>query len=37
MNFVVFVITCLLGRILRFWLVLEGADFVKDVVPHLFG
>ncbi len=37
MNFVVFVVTCLIGRILRFWLVLEGAQWVKDVVPHLFG
>jgi membrane protein YqaA with SNARE-associated domain len=37
MSFVVFVITCLIGRILRFWLVLEGADWLKDVIPHLFG
>lgn len=36
MNLPVFIGTCLVGRILRFWLVLEGAEWVKELVPHLF-
>ncbi len=36
MNLPVFIGTTLVGRILRFWLVLEGAEWVKDLVPHLF-
>lgn len=37
MRFSVFVSTVLVGRIIRFWLVLEGAAWVKNVVPHLLG
>lgn len=35
MNLPLFIGTTLVGRILRFWLVLEGAEWVKDLVPHL--
>lgn len=35
MNLTLFIGTTLVGRILRFWLVLEGAEWVKDLVPHL--
>lgn len=35
MNLPVFIGTTLVGRILRFWAVLEGAEWVKDLVPHL--
>lgn len=35
MNLPVFIGTTLVGRILRFWLVLAGAEWVKDLVPHL--
>lgn len=36
MSLPVFIGTTLVGRILRFWLVLEGAEWVKELVPHLF-
>lgn len=36
MNLPVFIGTTLIGRILRFWLVLTGAEWVKELVPHLF-
>jgi len=35
MNLPLFIGTTLVGRILRFWLVLEGAEWVKNLVPHL--
>lgn len=35
MNLPLFIGTTLVGRILRFWAVLEGAEWVKDLVPHL--
>jgi len=37
MSFVLFLVTCLVGRIARFWLVLEGAEWVRQLAPHLFG
>ncbi|MFL6109258.1 MAG: hypothetical protein ACJ716_08110 [Marmoricola sp.] len=37
MSFVLFLVTCLVGRIARFWLVLEGAEQVRQLAPHLFG
>lgn len=37
MNFTLFLGTVLVGRILRFWLVLEGAHWVRDLAPQLFG
>lgn len=36
MNLPLFIATTVIGRILRFWLVLEGASWVKDLVPHVF-
>ncbi len=35
MNLPLFIGTTLVGRILRFWLVLEGAEWVKNLFPHL--
>ena len=37
MPFLLFVGTTLLGRIGRFWLVLEGAEWVRQLAPHLLG
>ena len=37
MNFMLFLGTVLAGRIARFWLVLEGAEWVRQLAPHLFG
>ena len=37
MNFMLFLSTVLAGRIARFWLVLEGAEWVRQLAPHLFG
>ncbi len=37
MNFSLFLGTVLAGRIARFWLVLEGAEWVRQLAPHLFG
>jgi membrane protein YqaA with SNARE-associated domain len=37
MPFLLFLMTTLVGRIARFWLVLEGAEWVRELAPHLFG
>ena len=37
MPFLLFLGTTLVGRIARFWLVLEGAEWVRQLAPHLFG
>ncbi|MFL6061933.1 MAG: hypothetical protein ACJ72E_11935 [Marmoricola sp.] len=37
MNLPVFVITVLVGRTIRFWLVIEGASLLKDLIGPLFG
>lgn len=36
-NLAVFVVTCVLGRWLRFWIVLAGADWIKHLVPGWSG
>jgi membrane protein YqaA with SNARE-associated domain len=35
MNLAVFTSTVLVGRIIRFWLVLEGAGYIKHLAEHL--
>jgi membrane protein YqaA with SNARE-associated domain len=35
MNLALFISTVLVGRVIRFWLVLEGAGFVKHLAEHL--
>lgn len=37
MNIGIFISTVLVGRIIRFWLVLAGADIVRDLVHQWFG
>jgi membrane protein YqaA with SNARE-associated domain len=37
MNFLLFLGTVMAGRFVRFWLVLEGAEWVRQLAPHLFG
>lgn len=36
MNLMLFIGTTMAGRILRFWLVLEGAEWVKELAGKLF-
>jgi membrane protein YqaA with SNARE-associated domain len=35
MNLAIFISTVLVGRIIRFWLVLEGAGFIKNLAEQL--
>lgn len=37
MSFLLFLATVLAGRIARFWLVLEGAEWVRQLAPHVLG
>ena len=37
MNLPIFIGTVLVGRILRFWAVIEGASVLKDLLGPLFG
>jgi membrane protein YqaA with SNARE-associated domain len=37
LNFVMFAITCFVGRTIRFWIVLAGVDWLKHLFPGLFG
>jgi membrane protein YqaA with SNARE-associated domain len=37
MNLPIFIVTCITGRTIRFWAVIEGASIVKDYLGPLVG